>query len=45
MSADVGRLCFWIKSKVGPAVYQEMLEHSMLTTADKLNGDADFHDQ
>ncbi len=34
-------LCF-IKSKVNAAVYQEILEHFMLPSADKLYGDADF---
>ena len=36
-----GPLCF-IKSKVNAAVYQEILEHFMLPSADKLYGDADF---
>ncbi len=40
-SAGVGPLCF-IKSKVNSAVYQEILEHFMLPSADKLYGDADF---
>ncbi|KAF7653417.1 hypothetical protein LDENG_00083130 [Lucifuga dentata] len=40
-SAGVGPLCF-IKSKVNAAVYQEILEHFMLLSADKLYGDADF---
>ncbi len=40
-SAGVGPLCF-IKSKFNPAVYQEILEHFMLSSADKLYGDADF---
>ncbi len=40
-SAGVGPLCF-IKSKVNAAIYQEILEHFMLTSADKLYGDADF---
>ncbi len=39
-SAGVGPLCF-IKSKVNAAVYQEILEHFMLPSADKLYGDAD----
>ncbi len=39
-SAGVGPLCF-IKSKVN-AVYQEILEHIMLPSADKLYGDADL---
>ncbi len=37
----VGPLCF-IKSRVNAAVYQEILEHFMLPSADKLYGDADF---
>ncbi len=41
MSAGVGPLCF-IKSKVNAAVYQEILEHFMLPSADKLYWDADF---
>ncbi len=40
-SAGVGPLCF-LKSKVDSAVYQEILKHFMLTSADKLYGDADF---
>ncbi len=40
-SAGVGPLCF-IKSKVNEAFYQEILKHFMLTSADKLYGDADF---
>ena len=40
-SAGVGPLCF-IKSKVNAAVYQEILEHFMLPSANKLYGDADF---
>ncbi len=40
-SAGVALLCF-IKSKVNAAVYQEILEHFMLPSADKLYGDADF---
>ena len=40
-SAGVGPLCF-IKSRVNAAVYQEILEHFMLPSADKLYGDADF---
>ncbi len=39
--AGVGPLRF-IKSKVNAAVYQEILEHFMLPSADKLYGDADF---
>ncbi len=37
----VGPLCF-LKSTVNTAVYQEILEHFMLPSADKLYGDADF---
>ncbi len=40
-SAGVGSLCF-LKSTVNAAIYQEMLEHIMLLSADKLYGDADF---
>ncbi len=40
-SAGVGPLCF-LKSTVNAAVYQEILEHFMLASADKLYGDADF---
>ncbi len=40
-SAGVGPLCF-IKSKVNAVIYQEILEHFMLPSADKLYGDADF---
>ncbi len=40
-SAGVGPLCF-IKSNVNAAIYQEILEHFMLPSADKLYGDADF---
>ncbi len=40
-STGVGPLCF-IKSKVNAAIYQEILEHFMLPSADKLYGDADF---
>ncbi len=40
-SAGVGPLCF-LKSTVNAAIYQEILEHSMLPSADKLYGDADF---
>ncbi len=39
-SAGVGPLCF-LKSTVNAAVYQEILEHFMLPSADKLYGDAD----
>ncbi len=40
-SAGVGPLCF-LKSKVNAAIYQDILEHFMLPSADKLYGDADF---
>ncbi len=37
----VGPLCF-LKSTVNAAIYQEILVHFMLPSADKLYGDADF---
>ncbi len=40
-SAGVGPLCF-LKSIVNAAIYQEILEHFMLPSADKLYGEADF---
>ncbi len=40
-SAGVGPLCF-LKSTVNVAIYQDILEHFMLPSADKLYGDADF---
>ncbi len=40
-SAGVGPLCF-LKSTVNAAIYQEILEHFMLPSADKLYEDADF---
>ncbi len=40
-SAGVGPLCF-LKSTVNAAIYQEMLEHFMLLSADKLYGDDNF---
>ncbi len=40
-SAGVGPLCF-LKSTVNTAIYQEILEHFMLPSADKLYGDANF---
>ncbi len=40
-SAGVGPLCF-LKSTVNAAIYQEMLEHFILPSADKLYGEADF---
>ncbi len=40
-SAGVGPLCF-LKSTVNAAIYQDILEHFMLPSADQLYGDADF---
>ncbi len=40
-SADVGSLCF-LKSTVNAAIYQNILKHFMLPSAEKLYGDADF---
>ena len=40
-SAGVGPMCF-IKTRVNAAVYQDILEHFMLSSADHLYGDADF---
>uniref|UniRef100_A0A9J8BUH5 Transposase Tc1-like domain-containing protein n=1 Tax=Cyprinus carpio carpio TaxID=630221 RepID=A0A9J8BUH5_CYPCA len=40
-SAGVGPLCF-LKTKVTAPVYQEILEHFMLPSADQLFEDADF---
>ncbi len=40
-SAGVGPLCF-LKSTVNAAIYQLILVHFMLPSADKLYGDADF---
>ncbi len=40
-SAGVCPLCF-LKSTVNTAIYQEILEHFMLPSADKTYGDADF---
>ncbi len=40
-SAGVGPLCF-LKSTVNTDIYQEILEHFMLPSADKLYGDAEF---
>ncbi len=40
-SAGVGPLCF-LKSTVNTAVYQDILEHFMLPSADQLYWDADF---
>ncbi len=39
--AGVGPLCF-LKSTVNAAIYQEMFDHFILPSADKLYGDADF---
>ncbi len=39
--AGVGPLCFW-KTNVTPPVYQDILEHFMLSSADQLFKDADF---
>ncbi len=41
LSAGVGPLCF-LKFTINTAVYQEILEHFMLPSSDKLYGDADF---
>ncbi len=38
-SAGVGPLCF-LKSTVNTAIYQEIVEHFMLTSSDKLYGGA-----
>ncbi len=40
-SAGVGPLCF-LKSTVNTDIYQDILEHVMLPSVDKLYGDADF---
>ncbi len=40
-SAGVGPLCF-LKSTVNAAIYQEILEHFMLLSADELYGVADL---
>ncbi len=40
-SAGFGPLCF-LKSTVNAAIYQEIFEHFMLPSADKLYEDADF---
>ncbi|KAJ7338226.1 hypothetical protein JRQ81_010934 [Phrynocephalus forsythii] len=40
-SAGVGPLCC-SKSRVNAAVYRDILEHSMLPSADELYGNADF---
>uniref|UniRef100_A0A8C2CQ57 non-specific serine/threonine protein kinase n=1 Tax=Cyprinus carpio TaxID=7962 RepID=A0A8C2CQ57_CYPCA len=41
LTAGVGPLCF-IKGRVNAASYQEILEHFMLPSAEKLYGDEDF---
>ncbi len=41
LSAGAGPRCF-LKSTVNAAIYQDILEHFMLPSADKLYGDADF---
>ncbi len=41
ISAGVAPLCF-LKSTVNAAIYQDILEHFMLPSADKLYGDADL---
>ncbi len=41
MLSGVGPLCF-LKSTVNTAIYQEILEHFMLPSADKLSGEADL---
>ncbi len=40
-SAGVGSLCL-LKSTVNAAIYQDILEHIMFPSADKLYGDAEF---
>ncbi|XP_048853901.1 uncharacterized protein LOC125721830 isoform X1 [Brienomyrus brachyistius] len=40
-AAGVGPLCF-VKGRVNAASYQEILEHFMLSSAEKLYGDEDF---
>ncbi len=40
-SAGVGPLCF-MKSTVNTAIYQDIIEHFMLPSADKLYGDAEL---
>ncbi len=41
-SAGVGPLCF-LKSTVKAAIYQDILEHFMLSSADKLYGEASLY--
>ncbi len=40
-SAGVGPLCF-LKSTVNADIYQDIIEHFVLSSAEKLYGDADF---
>ncbi len=40
-SVGVGPLCFW-KTNITAPVYQDILEHFMLPSADQLFKDADF---
>ncbi len=40
-SAGVGPLCF-LKSTVNVAIYQEIVQHFMLSSAERLYGDADL---
>ncbi len=40
-SAGVG-LLYFLMSRVNAAIYQEILDHFMLTSADKIYGNADF---
>ncbi len=43
VSDDLGcHVILWCWSTVNAAIYQELLEHFMLPSADKLYGDADF---
>ncbi len=43
VSDDLGcHIIYWCWSTVNAAIYQEILEHFMLPSADKLYGDADF---
>ncbi len=41
-SVGVGPLCFFLKTNVTAPVYQDILEHFMLPSADQLFKDADF---
>ncbi len=42
LSAGVGPLCFFFLNNVTAPVYQEIVEHFMLPSADQLFKDADF---